>query len=109
MKNLNKYSGDDIIDFEDEELLKLCYLYKQLYIDKHLIISIGFNCYKRTIAIHMFNLVLKKYKNEYINNEIVKAFLMSLIDILYNRNDLTENQKDKLNFIITREFIRIKI
>ena len=113
IKNLNKYLHNAIIDIDDKKLLKLCRLYKDIYINNNYFIYMGnkycnIGYFIRTDAIKDLNLDLKKYKTEFINNDKVKSFLLSLMDRLYTYNDLTDKQKDKLNYIITREILKIK-
>ena len=59
--------------------------------------------------LNIFLSLMKDTKDIEINNEYVKSFLSNLMDKIYN-NDLffRDSEMDNLNYIITREILKIK-
>ena len=100
MKNLKKYIlVNYIIDLKDMDYIDdIINLYYATYIS---------NWYMD--AELFFIIKLQKSKSIFIENEFVKQYLMKLSDRIYNDNLLFKNSEmDKLNYIITREILKIK-
>ena len=102
MKNFRKYiKVNYIVDLRDMDYIDdIINLYYGTYI---------VNWYMYMDTGLLFIIKLQKSKSMFIENDYVKQYLTGLIDRIYNDNLLFKNSEmDKLNYIITREIMKIK-